>query len=244
MALLPWLLPSQGTQPSSRGFTSRLDIPLSPTSTPSGEHKFALARLSYLKQKYAGSRAKAAKAAKAKKKAYAIELDTSGEQLMAKMARFSPRYVALLHDDTQTYLSVERPPHALGLKPHALSAQLGIASVFAMIRPPKRRTRAALRLAAFVPPGMELSAPAGKDPVGRRPAPETLLVSMGVSAYLTLCPDHPPGDTGGLGSSNRFDGATLCTGFRQEKLWSEPLKLLRRPSVPAAPAAFAFVPAP
>ena len=231
-------LSAAAAAPSSPGAKAKRQSK-SPTSAASKDHKFALARLSSLKQKYAGSRAKAAKA---KKKAYAIELDTSGGHLMSQMARFSPRYVALLHDDTQTYLSVERPPHALGLKPHALSAQLSIASVFATIRPPKQRRRSALRLAAFVPPGMEFT-PAGKDSVGRRPAPETLLVSMGVSAYLTLCPDHPPGDTGGLGSSNRFEGATLCTGFRQEKLWSEPLKLLRRPSVPAAPAAFAFVPA-
>ena len=71
------------------------------------------------------------------------------------------------------------------------------------------------------------------------------MVSIGASAYLTLCPDHPAGDTGGIGGplavSSRFEGAALCTGYRQEKRCGEPLKLLRKPSLPNAPTGFSLV---
>ena len=72
---------------------------------------------------------------------------------------------------------------------------------------------------------------------------EKLLVSMGVAAYLTLCPDVPPGDAAGAAHlQSRWEGATLCAGYRGEKKWGEPLKLLRRPSVAQAPALFTLVP--
>ena len=110
---------------------------------------------------------------------------------------------------------------------------------------------------------------------------DAYLISLGVNAYLTLCPvsatpskpltpppsaryyfalrpgssvlktdermfetrlrqDHSPSDTGGSAGADRFEGATLCAGHRAEKRWGEPMKLLRRPSVGAAPAIFSM----
>jgi len=134
----------------------------------------------------------------------AVELGRD-ENLMAKLERFRARYVAFLTED-HAYLSVERPPHAHALRPHALSNTLALQSVFALVRPPSRA----------------------------RGGRETLLISLGVTAYLTLCPDPAaPADS-------NVEGATLCTGFKEKK-GDQPLKLLRKPSVPSAPALFSLV---
>ena len=74
-----------------------------------------------------------------------------------------------------------------------------------------------------------------------RGASESLVVSLGVSAYLTLCPDHPAGDTAGTSGQSPLYGATLCASYRQEKRWAEPPKLLRKPSLPGAPAVFTLL---
>ena len=73
--------------------------------------------------------------------------------LVQKMARFRPRYVALVHEPTQTYLTVERPPHSLALKAHALSSTLSVASIFALIKAP----RAAHKLHSVYVPASSLT---------------------------------------------------------------------------------------
>lgn len=182
-----------------------------------------------------------AKYRKGTSRAYAIELDTSGEKLVQRLARFSPRYVALLHEDTHNYLTVERPPHGLALKAHALSSHLSVGSIFALIRAPRKASKL---LSAYVPASsLTHTERRAAFRSARAASRQHLVVSMGAAAYLTLCPDHPPGDTGGLSSTNRLEGAMLCAGHRPEKRWAEPLKLLRKPSVPTAPAVFELVPA-
>lgn len=192
------------------------------------------------------------------KKALTIELDTSGEQLMARLQRFRPRYVALLHEATSAYLTVERPPHGAALQVHALNPQLSIGSIFAMIRPPKsvtggsRRGRLGPTRAPSNSPGYSKLGGSRRARGKGYPAVQpydAYLISLGVSSYLTLCPSHPAGDTGAqqgtgpaVGTADTLEGATLCAGFRPEKKWGEPLRLLRRPSVAAAPGAvFSFL---
>ena len=173
---------------------------------------------------------------------------------MSRLQRFRPRYVALLHEDTSAYLSVRLPPHAQALQPTALTNELSIHSVFALIKPPRSAYPAASTSAAAGRGGAALGPPRGQR--GRVPSRsggypikrpyDAHLISLGVSAYLTLCPAHPAGDTGAqqasyMGAGDHLEGATLCAGFRPEKKWAEPLKLLRRPSAPAAPGAiFSF----
>lgn len=192
-------------------------------------------------------------AKKDRRKAYSLELDLSSPALMSKMARFRPRYVALQHEETHTYVSVERPPHSKSLRAHAASPTLSLASIFALIRPP--RTRDVASNTQFARPMAAIGG--GKAPLARRSGANvthsrqrrrsgldnTLIVSLGVSAYLTLCPDHPKRDTGGSAGSATFEGAALCAGYRPEKKWSDPLKLLRKPSIPNAPAVFSTLPA-
>ena len=208
-----------------------------------------------LEHQDASLRAARATAAQYRGRGYVLELDTAGERLLERMSRFRPRYVALLHEETQTYLAVERPPHALALRPHALRHELSAAAIFALVPPPRRTERSSQLLARGpLTPDARRAVAAARARRGR--SREAFLVSMGVAAYLTLCPDHPPGDTGGLASAMgaggagatsamaaRYEGATLCAGYRQEKRWDEPLRLLRRPSVPAAPALFSLMPA-
>lgn len=134
---------------------------------------------------------------------YLLALGQSDETLMSNLRRFRARYVAILSDEAHTYLNVELPPHKLSLRPHALSSRLSISSVFALVKPPGRR----------------------------RASKETLLISLGAAAYLTLCP-------GGGADPAAHVTNTLCTGFRERKGGDEAFKLLRRPSVPHAPALF------
>ena len=172
---------------------------------------------------------------------------------MSRLQRFRPRYVALLHEDTSAYLSVHLPPHKQALKPHVLAHELSIHSVFALIKPPRSAYPAPSSSAASRGRGATRGvvvggrAPRSGGSYGGLKRPyDAHLISLGVSSYLTLCPAHPAGDTGAqqasyMGAGDHLEGATLCTGFRPEKKWTEPLKLLRKPSAAAAPGAiFSF----